>query len=112
TLRNAINLNRINLIGVYGQPSDRRALVRLSNGRYRKVKVGDRIDGGRVLAIGDGPETDIAGAARAGVDAMLIAGGILEAEMRDDGFSPETVVAILAEYGVEARWIAPQLVWS
>ncbi len=53
TLRNAINLNRINLIGVYGQPSDRRALVRLSNGRYRKVKVGDRIDGGRVLAIGD-----------------------------------------------------------
>ncbi len=54
TVRNAINLNRINLIGVYGQPSDRRALVRLANGRYRKVQVGDRIDGGRVLAIGDG----------------------------------------------------------
>jgi hypothetical protein len=28
-------------------------LVRLSNGRYQKVKVGDRIDGGRVSAIGD-----------------------------------------------------------
>ncbi|MGI3167761.1 hypothetical protein ACRARG_01325 [Pseudooceanicola sp. C21-150M6] len=53
TVRNAINLNRINLIGVYGQPSSRRALVRLSNGRYQKVKVGDRVDGGRVLAIGD-----------------------------------------------------------
>lgn len=53
TLRNAINLRDVNLIGVYGQPSDRRALVRLSNGRYRKVKVGDRMDGGRVLAIGD-----------------------------------------------------------
>lgn len=53
TLRRAINLREVNLIGVYGQPSDRRALVRLSNGRYRKVKVGDRIDGGRVLAIGD-----------------------------------------------------------
>lgn len=53
TVRNAINLRQINLIGVYGQPSDRRALVRLSNGRYRKVKIGDRIDGGRVLAIGD-----------------------------------------------------------
>ena len=66
----------------------------------------------RVLAIGDGPETDIEGAMRAGVDAMLIAGGILQAEMRDDGFRSETVVAILAEYGVEARWIAPQLVWS
>ncbi len=53
TVRNAINLNKINLIGVYGQPSARRALVRLSDGRYRKVKVGDAIDGGRVSAIGD-----------------------------------------------------------
>lgn len=53
TVRNAINLRRINLIGVYGTPSDRRALVRLSNGRYKKVQVGDRFDGGRVSAIGD-----------------------------------------------------------
>jgi hypothetical protein len=54
TVRNAINLGRMNLIGVYGTPSDRRALVRLSNGRYQKVQVGDRIDGGRVSAIGEG----------------------------------------------------------
>ncbi|WP_299967086.1 hypothetical protein [uncultured Roseobacter sp.] len=54
TLRNAINLRRVNLIGVYGTPSARRALVRLSNGRYKKVQVGDRIDGGRVSAIGEG----------------------------------------------------------
>ena len=53
TLKNAINLNRINLIGVYGTPSKRRALVRLPSGRYKKVKVGDRIDGGRIVAIGD-----------------------------------------------------------
>ena len=53
-MRNAINLNAINLIGVYGQPSSRRALVRMSDGRYRKVKVGDTLDGGRVSAIGDG----------------------------------------------------------
>lgn len=53
TVKNAINLRRINLIGVYGKPSSRRALVRLSNGRYRKVKVGDRLDGGRVAAIGN-----------------------------------------------------------
>jgi len=26
----------------------------MSNGRYHKVKVGDRLDGGRVSAIGDG----------------------------------------------------------
>ena len=54
TVRNAINLNRINLIGVYGQPSSRRALIRLSDGRYKKVKVGDSIDGGRISSIGDG----------------------------------------------------------
>jgi hypothetical protein len=53
TVTNAINLRRINLIGVYGKPSNRRALVRLSNGRYQKVQVGDRLDGGRVAAIGD-----------------------------------------------------------
>ena len=53
TVRNAINLRRVNLIGVYGKPSSRRALVRLSSGRYKKVKVGDRIDGGRVAAIGE-----------------------------------------------------------
>ena len=53
TISNALNLRKVNLIGVYGQPSSRRALVRLSNGRYVKVEVGDRIDGGRVSAIGD-----------------------------------------------------------
>ncbi len=53
TVRNAINLREINLIGVYGTPSNRRALVRLPNGRYQKVTVGDRLDGGQVSAIGD-----------------------------------------------------------
>lgn len=54
TEKNAINLRRVNLIGVYGKPSSRRALIRLANGRYKKVQVGDRIDGGRVSAIGEG----------------------------------------------------------
>jgi len=53
TVSNAINLRRINLIGVYGKPTSRRALVRLSNGRYQKVQVGDRLDGGQVAAIGE-----------------------------------------------------------
>lgn len=52
TTKNAINLRRTSLIGVYGSPSKRRALVRLSNGRYVKVKVGQRVDGGKVAAIG------------------------------------------------------------
>ena len=53
TLENAIRLNRINLVGVYGLASDRRALVRLPSGRYVKVKVGDRVDGGTVASISD-----------------------------------------------------------
>jgi type IV pilus biogenesis protein PilP len=51
TFKNAINLSKINLIGVYGTQSKRYALIRQANGKYKKVKVGDRIDGGRVEAI-------------------------------------------------------------
>ncbi|MCV2881450.1 hypothetical protein OE856_05390 [Actibacterium sp. XHP0104] len=53
TLDNAVNLSKVNLFGVFGAPGDRRALVRLSSGRYVKVEVGDRLDGGKVVAIGD-----------------------------------------------------------
>ncbi|MDV7142797.1 hypothetical protein R3X27_08885 [Tropicimonas sp. TH_r6] len=52
TEKNALRLSRVSLIGVYGTSSQRRALVRLPSGKYVKVKVGDRIDGGRVAAIG------------------------------------------------------------
>ncbi|PKP79833.1 MAG: hypothetical protein CVT80_14550 [Alphaproteobacteria bacterium HGW-Alphaproteobacteria-2] len=48
-----IALRKINLVGVYGAPGDRRALVRLGNGRYVKIEVGDELDGGRVAAIGE-----------------------------------------------------------
>ena len=51
TFKNALNLSKINLIGVYGTPSKRYALVRQANGKYKKVKVGDKIDGGRIEAI-------------------------------------------------------------
>ncbi len=51
TFKNAINLSNVNLIGTYGTDSRRYALVRQANGRYKKVKVGDKIDGGTVKAI-------------------------------------------------------------
>lgn len=51
TIKNAINLGRLNLIGVYGSSSSRRALMRLPSGRYVKVEVGDRVDGGRIASI-------------------------------------------------------------
>ena len=53
TYANAINLSKINLIGTYGTDSRRYALVRQANGKYKKVKVGDKIDGGTVKAITD-----------------------------------------------------------
>src|SRR3989338_8715039 len=51
TFKNAINLSKVNLIGVYGTQSNRYALVRQANGKYKKVRVGDSIDGGKVAAI-------------------------------------------------------------
>jgi type IV pilus biogenesis protein PilP len=51
TIDGALNLRRINLIGVYGASNARRALVRLPSGRFVKVSVGDRLDGGKVTSI-------------------------------------------------------------
>ncbi len=51
TFVNAINLSKTNLIGVYGSASNRYAMVRQANGRYKKVKVGDKVDGATVAAI-------------------------------------------------------------
>ncbi|MFU8897513.1 MAG: hypothetical protein ACNA7L_01340, partial [Roseinatronobacter sp.] len=53
TQARAIDLRQINLLGVMGTSSSRRALVRLSNGRVVTVRVGETLDGGQVTAIGD-----------------------------------------------------------
>lgn len=53
TFADVMALREMNLIGVYGQPGARRALVRMGNGRYLRVGVGDGLDGGQVTAIGD-----------------------------------------------------------
>ena len=53
TYKNSINLSKVNLIGVYGTSSNRYAMVRQANGRFVKVEVGDRVDGGRVAAISE-----------------------------------------------------------
>lgn len=54
TDNNALALGKVALVGVFGTSSNRRALVRMPNGRFKKVAVGDRVDGGRVAAIGEG----------------------------------------------------------
>ena len=53
TQDDVLPMRDMNLIGVYGKTNQRRALVRLSNGRYVRVEVGSTLDGGQVTAIGD-----------------------------------------------------------
>ncbi len=51
TEENQLRLGRIALMGVAGTQGNRRALIRLPNGVIERVRVGDRLDGGRVAAI-------------------------------------------------------------
>jgi hypothetical protein len=51
TRTNVIDLRDVNLIGITGTTRLRNALVRLPNGQVVKVRIGDRLDGGRVTDI-------------------------------------------------------------
>ncbi|WP_417489246.1 TIGR01459 family HAD-type hydrolase [Maricaulis sp.] len=78
-----------------------------------KAEASGRVfDPRRVLAIGDGPETDIAGAVRVGIDALFVADGIHGADLNSDSLNSETVAGMLDGYGVHTRWWASRLVWS
>lgn len=57
----------------------------------------------RILAIGDGPATDLAGANREGLDALYVGGGVTTDALRA-GFTAEAVGAALAEAGVFTRY--------
>jgi HAD superfamily hydrolase (TIGR01450 family) len=79
-------------------PIYRRALTLAEAARGRPL------DARRVLAVGDGMKTDIAGAARAGLDALLVTHGIhraaLHGETRDEPASAETLERLCREYGL------------
>jgi HAD superfamily hydrolase (TIGR01459 family) len=62
----------------------------------------------RALVIGDGIETDILGAQRAGLDALFIGGGIHGAELREH---PEALENLFKKSGVSSRAAMPALVW-
>ena len=47
-----LNLDFYNLIGVFGPPEDREALLLNPNGRITRLKVGSRFARGRVISIG------------------------------------------------------------
>ncbi|MFI0395191.1 hypothetical protein [Paracoccus jiaweipingae] len=54
TQNRAMDTRRTQLIGVIGAGKASRGLIRLRNGKVVTVRIGDRIDGGTINAIGDG----------------------------------------------------------
>jgi HAD superfamily hydrolase (TIGR01459 family) len=63
----------------------------------------------RVLAVGDGMETDLKGAGTMGFDALFIAHGIHAAEL--DEMTPQTLTQLFEKAGVTARAAMRELVW-
>jgi type IV pilus biogenesis protein PilP len=53
TEKSRFSKRRISLVGVYGTPAKRRALVRMPSGRYVKVTQGQKFSGWKVSAIGE-----------------------------------------------------------
>ena len=68
--------------------------------------LGGPVDRGRVLAVGDGLATDVAGANRQGLDVLFIGGGIhgAAAVTRDGRLDEEAALAGLAASDVTARY--------
>lgn len=68
------------------------------------------LDAPRLLAVGDGPKTDIPGAKAAGIDALFIAGGLAEASGANID-TAENIAALLAEENTQARYAMRHLSW-
>tara|TARA_R110002110_G_scaffold66876_2_gene182752 strand:+ start:3153 stop:4013 length:861 start_codon:yes stop_codon:yes gene_type:complete len=68
---------------------------------------------GRILAVGDGPLTDIKGANEAGIDALFITGGIAAGDCGPTPDSPEEhrVARVLERAGIHAAGAMARLVW-
>lgn len=79
---------------------------------YRRLEAltGAPVDKSRILAIGDGPKTDLAGAQGEGLDALFISGGIHGGDL-DQGGEGDAARALLEREGATARWTAPSLQW-
>ena len=70
------------------------------------------VPGERVLVVGDNRATDIAGAAAAGLDSLLLADGVHRDELLVEGrLSDDRAKAFLATSGPSPRWVAERLTW-
>lgn len=66
-----------------------------------------------VLAIGDGPETDIAGAQGAGMDSVFVLGGLHAEALGDTGAAPalDRLLPLFAGSGAAPTYVIPYLRW-
>jgi HAD superfamily hydrolase (TIGR01459 family) len=72
------------------------------------------MDAPRILAIGDGPKTDMPGAQAAGIDALFITGGLASAMAGASGAKLDTaeeIAAVLAEDDTHAAYAMRHLIW-
>ena len=51
TQKGALKKNSVSLLGVFGPKAEMRALMRMSSGRVKEVKLGSRVSSGTVVAI-------------------------------------------------------------
>jgi HAD superfamily hydrolase (TIGR01459 family) len=67
----------------------------------------------RILAIGDGVQTDVAGANNQDLDLLFVAGGIHAAELSgpDGAMAADKVDAFLSQRGAQSKWAADDLRW-
>jgi HAD superfamily hydrolase (TIGR01459 family) len=73
------------------------------------LRIGDRR---RILAIGDSLRTDIAGAGNAGIDSLLIAGGVHAAEfITADGIDLTRIEAAVTASGTRPIGVATRFAW-
>jgi HAD superfamily hydrolase (TIGR01459 family) len=72
---------------------------------------GRAIDRSRILAIGDGPSTDVLGANREGLDCLFVASGIHGRDLVErDAISLERVARVLVSVGASATFVTTHLV--
>lgn len=68
----------------------------------------------RCAMVGDMPETDLAGAAAAGIDAVWVLGGVHARDLAaaaDEAARQRIALDILAKAGTPAAWVLPRLSW-
>ena len=67
----------------------------------------------RLLAVGDSLRTDIAGAKAAGIDSLLLTGGIHVEELEDGHGSvrPDRLALACRDFNASPTWVAGRMVW-